>query len=242
MFLFFFRNLLVIVILTTALGGCLLMRPASIPLDPEATFAAHDEHGGIVLDRTQRGSGGQIATSGWLRAPGSPTFVLRVEEQAVAFFWLSGGSVVGRLRSNSAEPPSVEVEPSFEAGAVKLTARRGGGQSLRTDTFAREGGGTGPSLLSRNAQTVLDVRGTYRATVRDDTGKPIGWLRVRVSPYQPAPRIYDARLPADVDDAVPAALVLALRDQIDWIERHAIDVYRSSGNDTNLERSIDLGR
>jgi hypothetical protein len=112
---------------------------------------------------------------------------------------------------------------------------------LRTDTFAREGAGTGPSLLSRNAQTVLDVRGAYRATVRDDAGKPIGWLRARISPYQPSPRIYDARLPADVDDSVPAAVALALRDEIDWIERNAIDVYRGSGGD-RLERSIDLGR
>jgi hypothetical protein len=238
---FFFRNLLVI-ILTAALVGCLL-HPASITVDPEATFTAHEEHGGIVLDRMQRGAGGLIAPAGWLRAPGSPTFLLRVEEHPVAFFWLPGaGRVVGRPGSNSAEPPSVEVEPSFEAGAVKFAVRRGSGQALRTDTFAREGGGTGPSLLSRNAQTVLDVRGTYRATVRDDAGKPIGWLRASISPYQPSPRIYDARLPADVDDAVPAAITLALRDEIDGIERHALDVYRSSGSSDHLERSIDLGR
>ena len=160
----------------------------------------------------------------------------------MAYFWLKGaGTVVGRSGSDSDEPASVEVVPAFEAGAVKFTVRRGG-QTLRTDTFAREGGGTGPSLLSRNAQTVVDVRGVYQATVHDDGGKAIGWLRIHVSPYQPSPRIYDARLPADFEDAVPAAITVALRDEIDWIEQHAIDVYRSTGSGDHLERSIDLGR
>jgi len=161
----------------------------------------------------------------------------------VAFFWPGrGGRVVARPGQSSTEPPSVEAEPAFDAGAVKLTIRGSGGGSLRTDTFGREGSGTGPSLLSRNAQTVLDVRGTYRATVRDDKGKPVGWFRVRISPYQPAPRIYDALLPGDVDDTLPAAATLARREEIDWIERHAIDVYRGSGSGDQLERSIDLGR
>lgn len=241
MLLFFFRNLLVI-ILTVALSGCLLRRQ-SITIDSEATFAAHEEHGGVPLDRTRRGAGGEIASTGWLRAPGSPAFVMRVESQPVAYFWLTGPArVIGRPGETTAGPPSVELEPSFDAGAIRFTVRRAGGKPLHTDTFAREGGGTGPSVLSRNAQTVLDVRGTYRAAVRDEANKEIGWLRVRISPYQPSPRIYDARLPDDVEDAVPAAVALALRDEIDWIERNAVDVYRGSGGGDHLERSIDIGR
>jgi hypothetical protein len=238
---FFFRNLLVI-ILTVALGGCRLRRQSSITIDSDATFAGHEEHGRIELDRTKGGAGGQLVPAGWLRAPGSPTFELRVENKPVTYFWLSGGRVAARAESASATPPTVEVEPSFDAGAVKLTVRRGGGKPLHTDTFAREGGGTGPSVLSRNAQTTLDVRGSYRATIRDEAEKPVGWMRVRISPYQPSPRIYEAQLPADVDDIVPSAAVLVLRDEIDWIERHAIDVYRGSGAGENLDRSIDLGK
>jgi hypothetical protein len=213
----------------------------TIPVDPEATFAAHPEHGGIALDRTRSGAAGRIRPAGWLRTPGAPTFVLRIEEQPVAFFWPTGDGVVVRSGQSSAAPPTLEVEQAFETGAVKLTIRRRDEGELRTDTLAREGGGTGPSRLSRNAQTVLDVRGTYRAAVRDDKGTPIGWFRVRIGPYQEAARVYDARLPADVDDTVPAAVTLALDDEIDWIERHAIDVYRGNPGDP-LERSIDLGK
>jgi hypothetical protein len=236
-----FRNL-VVTVLTVVASGCFL-RPKSMtmPVDPEATFAAHAEHGGIALDRTRRGTSGKVVPAGWVRTPGSPTFVLRVADQPVAFFWLSGDRVVARPSQSSAEPPTVEVVPAFEAGAIKLTIRPRGGGALHTDTLAREGGGTGPSLLSRNAQTVLDVRGTYRTTIRDGKGTPLGWFRVRISPYQGAARLYDARLPPDVDDTLPVAVMLALHDEIDWIERHATDVYRGNTGD-HLERSIQLDK
>jgi hypothetical protein len=236
-----FRNLFVI-LLACAVSGCFL-RPKSItiPVDPEATFAAHAEHGGIALDRTPAGKVGKIGPASWLRTPGSPSFVLRVDDQPVAFFWLSGDGVVARPTESSGEPPSVEVVPAFEAGAVKLTIRPRGRGALHTDTLAREGGGTGPSFLSRNAQTVLDVRGSYRTTVRDEKGTSLGWLRVSIGPYQAASRIYDARLTGDLDDTVLMAMTLALNDEVDWIERHAIDVYRGNTGG-NLERSIDLGK
>ena len=234
-----FRNLFVIILAGTASGCFLRPKSITIPVDPEATFAAHVEHGGIALDRTRGGKPGKIGPASWLRTPGSPSFVLRLEDQPVAFFWLSGDGVVARASDSSAEPPTVEVVPSFEAGAVKLTIRPRGGSALHTDTLAREGGGTGPSLLSRNAQTVLDVRGTYRTTVRDAKGTSLGWFRVRISPYQSAARIYDARLPSDVDDTVLVAVPLALNDEVDWIERHAVDVYRGNPGG-NLEKSIEI--
>jgi hypothetical protein len=234
------RNLFVI-LLTGAVFGCFL-RPKSItmPVDSEATFAAHAEHGGIKLDRTRRGPLGKIGPASWLRMPGSPSFVLRLEDEPVAFFWLAADGVFARPGASSAEPPTIEVTRGFEAGAVKLTIRPRGGAAWHTDTLAREGGGTGPSLLSRNAQTVLDVRGTYRTTVHDEKGTALGWFRVRIGPYQGASRIYDARLPTDVDDTLPAAVTLALHDEIDWIERHAVDVYRGNPGG-HLERSIELG-
>jgi hypothetical protein len=235
-----FRNLFVIILAGTACSCFLRPKSLTMPVDPEATFAAHAEHGGIALDRTGRGPLGKVAPAGWLRTPGSPTFVLRLAEQPVAFFWLSGDRVVARPGESSAEPATVEVLPAFEAGAIKLTIRPRGSGALRTDTLAREDGG-GSSLLSRNAQTVLDVRGTYRTTVRDEKGTPVGWFRVRIGPYQGAARIYDAQLPADIDDTLPVAVMLALHDEIDWIERHATDVYRGNPGDS-LERSIDLGK
>jgi hypothetical protein len=87
----------------------------------------------------------------------------------------------------------------------------------------------------------LDVRGTYRTTIRDEKGAPLGWFRVRISPYQGAARLYDARLAADLDDTLAVAVTLALHDEIDWIERHTTNVYRGNAGD-QLERSIDLSK
>jgi hypothetical protein len=111
---------------------------------------------------------------------------------------------------------------------------------LRSDVFARQQGGS-PATLTRAAQTVLDVRGVYEAPVRDPHGKQVGWLRVRVSPYQAAPRIYEATLPGNVSPVLAAGAVAALDAEIDWIEAHTVNVYRGTGSGP-LERSVPVGR
>ena len=88
---------------------------------------------------------------------------------------------------------------------------------------------------------MIDVRGTYQAALRDAKGAPVGWLRVRVGPYLPAPRIFEGVVPAAVDPALSAAAAVALDAEIDWIEAHALDVYRGDGGG-GLERSVPLRR
>jgi len=44
-------------------------------------------------------------------------------------------------------------------------------------------------------------------------------------------------VPAAVDPAVSAAAAVALDAEIDWIEAHALDIYRGDGGGT-LERSV----
>ena len=102
------------------------------------------------------------------------------------------------------------------------------GHPIKSDVFARaaeDGGGT--SVLTRDTHTNLDVRGRYRAALRDATGAEVGWLRLRIGPYERAPRIYEAKLPAGVSDPLAVAAVLSLASELDWIEGHTQNVYQN---------------
>src|SRR5262249_28834180 len=100
------------------------------------------------------------------------------------------------------------------------------GQGVTSAVFTRPGGGTATSVLTRDAQTILDVRGRYQAALHDATGATVGWLRLRIGPYEPAPRIYEGALPAGVSEALAVAAVISLASEIDWIEGHTETVYQ----------------
>jgi hypothetical protein len=220
---------------TCALGCAAIYRPVTV--DPEVTFAAHQEHARIVIDRLARGRSGELRPAGWLRRPGAPTFVLVADDQRIAAFWRDAERVVARSAASRDVPLVGEVTSSWDQGAIRLALQPVGGPAFGGDPFAREGGGTGTATLTRAAQTVLDVRGTYRATLHDPGGAAVGWLRVRIGPYQEASRIFDGVLPAAIPPEVAAAAVIALSAELDWIEDHALDVYRSTSGGP-LERSI----
>ena len=64
----------------------------------------------------------------------------------------------------------------------------------------------------------------YRAELRDTGGAPVGWLRVTVSPFDVAPRVYDGSVPASVSPQMLTAALARLDAEVDWIEAHAADV------------------
>ena len=221
------------------LGCATLRRP--VPVDPEATFAAHQEHTGLVIDRLARGRSGELRPPSWFRRPGAPSFVLVAGGERLAAYWPDTERVIVR-RAPSTEAPLVgEVTSSWEQDSIRLALQLVGGPTFRSDPFAREGGGTGTSTLTRTAQTVIDVRGTYRATLRDANGAAVGWLRTRISPYQEASRIFDGVLPAAIQPELAVATAIALNTEIDWIEDHALDVYRGTSGGP-LERSVPAPR
>ena len=82
-----------------------------------------------------------------------------------------------------------------------------------------------PAVLSWYATTVLDVRGIYLAELRDDTGAPAGWLRVSISPYLAAPRIYDGVLPAAIQEPLAIAAAELIDADVDYIEGRAVNPY-----------------
>ena len=72
---------------------------------------------------------------------------------------------------------------------------------------------------------MLDVRGTYRAELRDAQGTPSGWLRVRVSPSRAARNIYDGAVPAVLNGPLATAAAAVLDGEVNYIEDHAVNVY-----------------
>ena len=167
--------------------------------------------------------------------------MLVADGQRIAALWPTPDRVVVRSAMSREAPLVGEVASSWDDGAIRLTLQPAGGPSFRSDPLAREGGGTGTATLTRSAQTVIDVRGTYRATLRDSSGVAVGWLRTRISPYQEASRIFDGALPAAIQPELAVAAATALNGEIDWIEDHALNVYRGNSGGP-LERSIPAPR
>ncbi len=122
--------------------------------------------------------------------------------------------------------PAAGVAPAWDASAVHLTLLPATGTPLRLGPFERLDGNSGYSVLTRNAQTTLDIQGTYRATIRDQDGGPVGWLQVRiVEPY--GARLFQGVLPG-LSPEQQAGLMLALDSEIDWIENVVTDVHRGT--------------
>src|SRR5438093_8219488 len=122
------------------LGCVALHRP--VPVDPEVTFAAHQEHSGLAIDRLGRGRSGALRPAGWLRRPGAPTFVLLADGQRIAALWPAGDRVVVRSATAREAPLVGEVASGWDTGAIRLALRPAGSPAFSSDPFAREGGGT----------------------------------------------------------------------------------------------------
>jgi hypothetical protein len=209
--------------------GCRRMLGLETHVDPDATFAAHRSGSDLIVDRLGAGKSGVLRPAGILRLPGSPGWVLSSGGEPRAWLWLEDPShVVVRGGPTGRAPRLGEVRPSWDDGAIRLTLAPADGPAATTDVFAREGGGTGPAVLSRRATLSVDLRGTYRATVRDPAGAPVGWLRVQMTRNGPVAAGYDAVLPPACGGALAAAAAAALDDEIASIERQALDVHRGS--------------
>jgi hypothetical protein len=205
-------------------GGC-AVAPRAVPVDPNVNFAAHSEHRGLVIDRMPDAQPAVLVTAGWVPFSGGPTFLLRRDDATVAAVWVEDAHATVRRGSESTAAAIGHVDASWQEGAILLTITPEGGGGFRTGTFQRVGGGSMSAALGQRADTTLDVRGVYRAELLDASGAPAGWLRVRVSPYQEAGRIYDGVLPAAVNGPLAAAAVARLDSEVEWVENHAADPY-----------------
>ena len=117
-----------------------------------------------------------------------------------------------------------DVDAYWEHGAIRLAFKSADASVFRTDVFERIDGRRTTPVLGPPAETNLDVRGVYRAELRDTSGALVGWLRVSVSPFDGPPRVYDGSVPAIVSPQMITAALARLDAEVDWIEAHAADV------------------
>jgi len=213
---------LVVLLLTTL--GC-GVHP--IPIESGATFAMHQENRRFVVDKPITGSPDVVGPASLLRGPGGPAWALRRGDEILAAYWMVGDmGTIARRGERNGDPSIGEVHASWDENQIRLHVEPAGGPVFVSDVFARTDGGGGTASLSRAAQTVLDVRGRFRAALRDPAGKEVGWLGLRIGPYEAAPRIYEGSLPTGVDEQLGVAAALSLSNEIDWIEGHTVNVYQ----------------
>jgi len=95
-----------------AIGCAGLRHPLAV--DPDATFAAHREHGGLVVDRLGPGRAGELRPAHWVRLPGDPTFVLEADGERLAALWVTGERVVVRRAPAEDAPVVGEIDPAWD--------------------------------------------------------------------------------------------------------------------------------
>ena len=199
----------------------------AIPLQSDASFGMHQENRTFVVDRPRSSPPPTVTAAEWLRTPGAPAWALRHNGETLAAYWIDGNAgTTARAGPSTGDRPLGAVRPSWDDNAIRLQIVPPDGPPVKSDVFARVEGGLGTTVLSRDTQTILDIRGRYQATLRDATGAEVGWLRLRIGPYEPAARIYEAKLPAGVSDNLGVAAVLSLASELDWIEGHTQNVYQ----------------
>lgn len=205
--------------------GCAI-RYQALPVDPGVTFAAHDVHDGVVIDRMTGAAPAVASIPAVFRLHGEPNFTVPSLSGGTEGVWVPGpGRAVARQTASPESAIVGTIRPTWENNTIRLTIEPSHGEPLRSEVFEREDVGGGISELSRLAQQNIDLYGTYRAALRTADGKAAGWLRVSVGLRQPAHTIYEAVFPPEIDEGLAVATTEALGAEIDWIEGHAYDVY-----------------
>lgn len=206
------------------LTGCSAMGLAPPDIDPQATFAAYRTHDGLAIARAEGGSTGTIDAAGW--SGFAPAYHVELGGQRIAELRVPSPGQV-EIRASGTGAVAGEVQPSWNDGAIRLAIRPAGGDALRTRSFRAVETTSGLSLLTRNAQSSLDLRGTYRSDLRDAGDRIVGWLQVRV--WEPSGRrVYEAVFPQGFPVADAAAAAVALDSELDWIKRYVFDATRGS--------------
>ena len=204
------RAVLALLVLAALCGCATVSSTAGLTppdIDPQATFAAYKTHDGLTIARAPGGATGTVNAAGW-------------SDLAPAYRVEVGGRTVAQLRVPSTAEVDVDaggvrgqVQPSWDDQAIRLTIRSTTGETLRTRSFRAVEITSGLSLLSRNAQTTLDMRGTYRSDLRDASDRVVGWLQVHV--WEPFGwQVYEAVFPDGYPIADAAAAALALDSEV----------------------------
>lgn len=214
----------VLVVTTMVLwNGCALL-PRSQPADPRVDFAAHPGYRGLVVDRMGGGQTAVLVGADSTPSSAGPSQVLQADGKTLAALWVSDHDRITVRQTPDAVAPVVgEIRASWEQGVMRLTFQSADGASFHTSRFKRIDSENFPQALDREMLAVSqDLPGVYRAELRDAQNVPVGWLRVRILPYQGLPRDYEGDVPAALNGPLATAAVVLVDSAIDSIvERNA---------------------
>ena len=218
------RSLFALLLALGITAGC--APRLDVPIDPRVDFAAHVESRGLVVDRAPSGEPAVLVPARTLPFSSGPTYVLQANDRTLAALWVKDPAhVTVRQTSDPNAPVIGRVEAHWNHGAIYLTLKPVDGPELQSSVFERTDGPAHPSVLSWYATMVTDVRGFYFAELHDPSGALAGWLRVRISPYMAAPRIYDGVLPPTVQESLVTAAAELIDSDVDYIESRAVNPY-----------------
>lgn len=184
-----------------------LVRP--VTTDPNATFVAREQHGGLALERLAGGGTGELAPATF-----GSTQVVKVGGQDVAWLTVGQQDVIVRGSAAADGPVIGKVVSTWEDQAIRLSIEPKGRPTVTSEVF-RSGVGSGQILLSRDATMALDLKGAFTSPLLGADGKPVGWLRVRINGI--GATSYEGAMPPGLSDAMAAATVAALQHEVDWI-------------------------
>ena len=198
-------------------GGCALL-PTFNSIDPHADFVAHPGYGGLVVDKMGTGHTAVLVHARSAPSTVGPTHVFELDGQPSAALWVSDHDhVIVRPTADVTEPPAGDVVASWTDGAMQLTFHSAHGKSFHTSRFDRVSGPKFRNVLDREMYAITDLPGVYRAEVRDAHDAPVGWVSVRILPYQGLPRDYQADVPDLLNGPLVAGAVALLDSEITTI-------------------------
>jgi hypothetical protein len=208
------RNGVAIVAAFMLMNGCALL-PKLNRIDPHADFVAHPGYHGLVVDRTGGGHTALLVQAHSTPPSGGPTHVFEMDGKPAAALWVTDHDhVIVRQTADASAPPAGDVAASWKDGAIQLTFHSADGESFHTSQFDRIEGPTFRNVLDREMYAIRDLPGVYGAELRDEHDAPVGWVRVRILPYQGLPRDYQADVPKPLDGPLTAGAVALLDSEI----------------------------
>jgi hypothetical protein len=199
-------------------AGCSLL-PGAKPVDPSVNFVAHPGWRGLVVDRMANGQKAVLVGADSVSPSAGPSQVLQANGKTLAALWVSDHDrITVRQTPDGAAPVVGDVLASWEQGIMRVAFRSAEGASFRTSRFKRVDREDTPEALDSEMLAVSrDLPGVYRAEVRDAQNSPVGWLSVRILPYQGLPRDYEGDVPAVLNGPLATAAVVLVDKAIDSI-------------------------
>jgi len=201
-------------------NGCALL-PRAQPADPCVDFAAHPGYRGLVVDRMGEGQTAILISSRSGHLSAGPTQVLQSDGKTIAAFFSADHAQVTVRETPAATSSRIgDVAAFWRQGAIHLVFHSLDGASFHTTRFDRIDSENLPNILDRELFPASDIPGVYRAELRDAQNVPVGWLRVRILPYQGLPRDYDGDVPEPLNGPLATAAVALVDSEIDSIIQH----------------------